>query len=72
MRDHGIGIAPEHLPRIFRRFERAVSERHFGGLGLGLWICRELVESMRGHIDVESVPGQGATFTVRLARNPAA
>jgi signal transduction histidine kinase len=68
VRDNGIGIAPENATRIFRKFERAVPEQHFGGLGLGLWICRELVEAMSGHIEVESAPGRGATFTVRLAR----
>ncbi|MCP3139901.1 CHASE domain-containing protein [Pyxidicoccus xibeiensis] len=64
--DRGIGIAPEDLRRIFERFERAVSSRHYGGLGLGLFITRELVEALGGHISVESLPGQGATFTVRL------
>ena len=44
VRDQGIGIAPEPLPRIFGRFERAVSERHYGGLGLGLYID-QLVEA---------------------------
>jgi signal transduction histidine kinase len=68
VRDRGVGIAPENQARIFRKFERAVSDRHFGGLGLGLWICREIVEAMRGTIQVESSPGRGATFTVRLPR----
>ncbi|HET6344589.1 MAG TPA: ATP-binding protein, partial [Myxococcota bacterium] len=50
VRDHGIGIAPEHQARIFDRFERAVSERHYGGLGLGLWIVRQIVDSLGGQI----------------------
>ncbi len=66
VRDHGIGIAPEDQARIFQRFERAVSERHYGGFGLGLWIVRQIVESLHGDIRVESQPGQGATFIVRL------
>jgi signal transduction histidine kinase/PAS domain-containing protein len=66
VRDEGIGIAPEYLPRIFGRFERAVSERHYGGLGLGLYITRTIVEAMGGHIDVESRPGEGSLFTVEL------
>jgi signal transduction histidine kinase len=66
VRDEGIGIAPEHLSRIFERFARAVSERNYGGLGLGLYISRTLVEAMGGEIRVQSTPGQGATFTVRL------
>ncbi|KFE68889.1 PAS domain-containing sensor histidine kinase [Hyalangium minutum] len=68
VKDEGIGIAPEHLKRIFDRFERAVSERHYGGLGLGLYITRTIVEAMRGTIQVESAPGQGALFTVSLPR----
>ena len=66
--DHGIGIAPEHQARIFGRFERAVSDRHFGGLGLGLWIVRQVIESHGGTITVESAPGQGSRFVVRLPR----
>ncbi len=69
VQDHGIGIAPEHHDRIFGRFERAVSNRHFGGLGLGLWITRQLVEAMSGRISVKSAPGEGATFTVELPRS---
>jgi signal transduction histidine kinase len=69
VRDQGIGIAPEHHDRIFGRFERAVSNRHFGGLGLGLWITRQLVEAMGGRISVKSVPNEGATFTVELPRS---
>jgi signal transduction histidine kinase len=64
--DHGIGVAPEDQERIFERFERAVPARHFGGIGLGLWIVRQLVEAHGGTIRVRSVPGQGATFTVEL------
>jgi signal transduction histidine kinase len=68
VRDHGIGIAPENQLRIFEKFERAAPERQFGGLGLGLWICREIVTAMKGSLDVSSAPGAGATFTVRLPR----
>jgi PAS domain S-box-containing protein len=66
VRDQGIGIAPEDHERIFQRFERAVSERHYGGFGLGLWIVRQIVDSLQGDIRVQSQPGQGATFIVRL------
>ncbi|MFL5348321.1 MAG: ATP-binding protein [Hyalangium sp.] len=68
VKDEGIGIAPESLSRIFDRFERAVSDRHYGGLGLGLYITRTIVEAMSGSIQVESTLGQGATFTVVLPR----
>ncbi|MCY1079844.1 sensor histidine kinase [Archangium lansingense] len=64
--DRGIGISPDRLPFIFGRFERAVSSRHYGGLGLGLYIVRQIVELHGGTIHVESIPGQGSTFTVRL------
>jgi signal transduction histidine kinase/DNA-binding NarL/FixJ family response regulator len=68
VRDRGIGIAPEHLSRIFNRFERAVSTRHYGGLGLGLYITRRIVEAHGGTVHVESAPGAGAAFTVNLPR----
>ncbi|WP_146210188.1 ATP-binding protein [Vitiosangium sp. GDMCC 1.1324] len=70
VRDYGIGIAPENQARIFHRFERAVSERHYGGFGLGLWICKQIVESLGGDIRVESQPGLGATFIVALPLEP--
>jgi signal transduction histidine kinase len=65
--DHGIGIPPERLPYIFERFERAVSSREYGGLGLGLYIVRSIVEALGGTIRAESVPDSGSTFTVELA-----
>ena len=68
VRDHGIGIEPDRLPKIFDRFERAVSSAHHGGLGLGLYLARSIVESHGGTIDVESRVGEGSTFTVRLPR----
>ncbi|XXY52046.1 AAA family ATPase [Sorangium sp. So ce269] len=66
VRDHGIGIAESDQARIFERFERAVSVRNFGGLGLGLYIVRWIVASHGGTIRVESEPGAGATFIVEL------
>ncbi|HZU85631.1 MAG TPA: ATP-binding protein [Polyangiaceae bacterium] len=66
VRDRGIGIAPEHQRRIFERFERAASVRHYGGFGLGLWIARQIVEASGGSITVQSTPGQGSTFSVEL------
>jgi PAS domain S-box-containing protein len=68
--DHGIGIKPEDTERIFERFERAVSSRNYGGLGLGLWITHEIVTGLGGAIGVTSEPGQGSTFTVELPRRP--
>lgn len=68
VRDLGIGIAREHQARIFEAFERAVSVRHYGGFGLGLWITRQIVSAMGGEVRVESQPGAGSTFTVELPR----
>ena len=66
MRDHGIGMSPQDAARVFERFERAVSVRHYGGLGLGLYITRQIVEAHGGAISVDSRLGDGATFTVVL------
>jgi signal transduction histidine kinase len=71
VRDHGIGIAPADHHRIFQRFERAASERHYGGLGLGLWIASELTKGLGGDIAVDSAPGAGAAFTITLPRRSA-
>jgi signal transduction histidine kinase len=66
VRDRGIGIGDADQVRIFERFERAVSSQQYGGLGLGLWITREIVEAHGGRISVASAPGEGATFQVML------
>ncbi|MEV4347708.1 HAMP domain-containing sensor histidine kinase [Actinoplanes sp. NPDC049596] len=68
VRDTGVGIAPENLPKIFDRFWRADESRSraTGGSGLGLAIARKLTEAHGGEIEVRSVVGQGTTFTVRL------
>jgi signal transduction histidine kinase len=68
VRDHGLGIAPEDMDRIFKRFERAVSSRSYGGLGLGLYIANEIVRAHGGTIQVSSEKGKGACFTVDLPR----
>ena len=64
--DTGTGIAPEALPRVFDRFYRADAARGAGGTGLGLAIARMVAERHRGTITVESTPGAGSVFTVRL------
>jgi two-component system phosphate regulon sensor histidine kinase PhoR len=68
VRDYGPGIAPEHLPRLTERFYRVdVSEsRAQGGTGLGLALVKHILNRHRGRLLIESVPGSGATFTVRL------
>ena len=54
------------LERIFGRFERGVSSREYGGLGLGLFLTRQIVEAHGGTIQVTSQPGEGATFVLEL------
>ena len=71
--DTGIGVAPEHKPRLFAMFEQAdqTTTRRFGGTGLGLAICKRLVEAMGGGIGVESAPGAGSLFWFELSLGPA-
>ena len=66
VKDQGIGIAPEDLGRVFERFERAVGSDNVSGLGLGLYISKQIVEALGGTITLESEVGKGSTFTVEL------
>ncbi|HZI10402.1 MAG TPA: MASE1 domain-containing protein [Myxococcus sp.] len=68
--DRGIGIAPEARERIFGRFERAVSPNQYGGLGLGLFLTRQIAEAHGGSVRVRSDAGAGATFTMELPVEP--
>jgi heavy metal sensor kinase len=72
VQDTGVGIPPEALPRIFERFYRAdpARARETGGAGLGLCIAKTIAEAHGGRIDVQSVPGAGSTFTLRLPLSP--
>ena len=69
VKDQGVGIANENLERIFDRFERAVSGTVIGGLGLGLYITRQILEMHNGQIYVESIVGKGSTFAIELPLN---
>lgn len=66
VKDQGIGIAKENHSRIFNRFERAISANEISGLGLGLYIVRQIVEMHQGQIWVESELGKGSVFIVEL------
>ena len=69
VRDGGPGIAPEDRERIFERYVRR-TQKSFAGLGLGLYIVRQILDEAGGTITVESAPGEGATFTVTIPLRP--
>jgi signal transduction histidine kinase len=66
VRDAGIGIEPKHRERIFGRFARAPSARGIGGMGIGLWVVRHLIQAHGGHVDVRSRPGRWTVLDVWL------
>jgi signal transduction histidine kinase len=66
VQDHGIGIPADRVPYVFDRFERAVSARQYGGLGLGLFIVRYIVEAHGGHVRVATTEGAGTRICIDL------
>lgn len=68
VRDHGPGIEPQHIPRIFERFYRTdeARSRERGGTGLGLAIVKHIAQAHGGHVDVDTMPNQGSTFHIHL------
>jgi signal transduction histidine kinase len=70
--DRGIGIPEAEQQKIFERFERAAGAKEYAGLGLGLWITKQVVAASGGTIEVKSAPGNGTTFTVTLPLAPPA
>ena len=67
--DHGPGIPEESLPLIFERFYRVRGEKTVTGTGLGLYICKQIIQAHRGKIWAESTPGHGTTFFIELPIN---
>jgi signal transduction histidine kinase len=66
VRDQGMGIAPEDQERIFEQFERTESAAQVAGLGLGLYIARQIAQAHQGRLEVRSAPGEGAEFILSL------
>jgi len=68
VQDHGMGIPPERLKDVYDRYERCVSLKHFGGLGLGLYIVRAIVDAHGGTVRIDSDPGEGTRVRIELPR----
>ena len=71
MKDNGIGFDEKYASRIFTVFQRLHGKSAYEGTGIGLAICRKVVERHRGDITANSAPGEGATFLITLPVNQA-
>ena len=68
IRDNGIGFEQEYAQKIFELFQRLHSRSEYAGTGVGLAICKKIIQNHEGFIEVSSKPGEGSVFTVYLPR----
>jgi signal transduction histidine kinase len=68
--DNGLGIDPKYFDRIFQMFQRLHGRGEYSGTGIGLALCKKIVERHGGRVSVDSQPGQGATFVIALPHTP--